>query len=103
MQKIILMVSKTEEPAYLPAPEQGEPDGLWRRNVSFESTEDAPEERDEIVATLWDDQALFDLDIGDEVLVRLQFRPYYRNDGSLYQGVDVCEIKKLSDCNERVW
>ena len=83
------------EAAYLPAPEQNEPDGLWHRQVILQSMEFEEEERDEVVATLWDTDALLKLKEGAEVLVTLQCRAWGEDDGSFHQEVDVVEIKRI--------
>lgn len=88
-------VKNIGEPTYLPAPEQGEPDGLFRCPITLQSTEFEKEEQDEILALLWDDLSLLDIKTGDQVLAKLQFRLISRADGSCYQIADVVEISKL--------
>ena len=98
MRKYNLQVIKLGEPTYLPAPEQGEPDGLWRRVVKFQSLDIDDAEKDEIVATLWDNQAVeYNLQVGDKVIATLQFRIFHNSDGSAYQHVDVEDIAKVSE------
>lgn len=99
MRKYNLQVIKLGEPTYLPAPEQGEPDGLWRRVVTFKSLHIDDAEKDEIVATLWDFMAGYDLEVGDKVIATLQFRIFPNSDGSAYQHVDVSGIEKVSEFN----
>lgn len=100
MQQFELQVKKLGEPTYLPAPEQGELDGLWRRVVTFQSLDIDDAEKDEIVGTLWDYQAVeYNLQVGDKVIATLQFRIFCNCDGSAYQHVDVVDIEKVSDFN----
>lgn len=98
MRELLLKVINVGEPTYLPAPEQGEPDGLCRKVVKFVNLESDVAEQDGILATLWDYQAVeYNLEVGDEVLATLQFRICYNTDGSPYQRVDVVDIAKVSE------
>ena len=97
MLKNVFKVKKIGEPTYLPAPEQGEPDGLYRCPITLQSTEDEEEEQDEINALVWDDMAFLTVKTGDKVLATLLFRLFSKVDGSCYQTADVVEIKKLKD------
>ena len=94
MREYLLQVKKLGEPTYLPAPEQGEPHGLWRRVVKFQSLDIDDAEKDEIVGTLWDYQAVeYNLQVGDKVIATLQFRIFHNSDGSAYQHVDVVAVR----------
>ena len=97
MKRIALKVTKIGDLTYLPAPEINEPEGIFRRRVTFVSDDYPIEEQDEIIATLWDDNALLDLKIGDKVLAFLQFRVGQTTNGFSYQTVDLELIKKISD------
>lgn len=90
-------VTNKEEKTYLPAPEINEPDGILRENVTFVSKESDECDQDEIVATLWDFQTEYDLNVGDTVLATLQFKVYHSPDGSSHQHVDVIDVKKVRD------
>ena len=90
-------VTNMEETTYLPAPEVNEPDGILRKNITLLSQEYDECDRDEIVATLWDFLTDYDLEIGDTVLVTLQFRVCHLPDGTSHQHVDVSDIKKVRD------
>lgn len=96
MFRRLFIIQKLEETTYLPAPEINEPEGISRRVVTFRSNE-PEEERDEIIAVLWDGDTILSLNEGDEVLATLQFKIGQKIDGSSYQYADVVEIKKVRD------
>ena len=95
MYEKIFQVHKIGEPTYLPAPEQGEPDGLLRREITLVSCEYEESERDKIVATLWDDDAFLELETGDEVMVTLQFVVAHTIDGEHLLRANIVDIKHL--------
>ncbi len=97
MTNKILKISKIGDLTYLPAPEINEPEGIFRRRVTFESDDFPIEERDEIIATLWDDNALLELEIGEKVLATLQFKVGQTTNGFKYQTVDLELIEKIMD------
>jgi hypothetical protein len=102
MIELHLKVINLGEATYLPAPEQGEPEGLFRRVVTFRTMEYDETERDEIIATLWDDMAFLDLNIGDELLATIQFKRSFEYDGSSHQIADVIDIKKLTEYDDTI-
>ena len=97
MFRRLFIIQKLEETTYLQAPEINEPEGISRRVVTVRSNEPDEEERDEIIAVLWDGDTILSLNEGDEVLATLQFKIGQKIDGSSYQYADVVEIKKVRD------
>ena len=95
MIKFLGTITELGEKQYLPEPGMGEPDGLWRRKVTFRTNESEECEQDEIAAILWDFNASLNLNVGDEVLVTLQFGVMRMKDGSSYLQADVVEIKRI--------
>ena len=97
MEKKILKVTKIGDLTYLPAREINMPEGIYRRTVYFQSNEFDVGEHGRIVATLWDDVALYDLKKGDKVLATLQFRGGHTSNCFNYELVDFEIIEKVMD------
>ena len=96
----IYKIKELGERAYLPAPEQGEPDGLWRRQIVLTSDDHEESELDEIIATLWDYPAFLDLHVGDKVLATLRFFLCSMYNGGREQAAEVVEIQRLTEYRE---
>ena len=97
MKQFLGTITELGEKQYLPEPGMGEPDGLWRRKVTIRTNESEDCEQDEIAAILWDFNASLNLNVGDEVLVTLQFGVMRMKDGSSYLQADVVDIKKVRE------